>query len=168
MATDDRDKRFEQEILQSGRLLFRLAAGILGQAQAAEDACQQALARAWQKRATVQDGSKLRGWLAAVVVNESLAVLRRRKTERKVLEHVSQARPKWTTADDGDVRESVRLGLEQLDERSRVVVVLRLMQGWSGNEVKDFLGVSASEVSRRLHEGIEQLRGILTQDGDLR
>ena len=31
----------------------------------------------------------------------------------------------------------------------------------SGNEVKELLGCSASQVSRALHEGLEQLRTIL-------
>src|SRR5205809_50456 len=65
------------------------------------------------------------------------------------------------------VRQHARLwfGLAALPESLRAVVTLRIMEGLSGNEVKDLLGYSASQVSRMLHEGLEQLRNVLTDRG---
>ena len=62
-----------------------------------------------------------------------------------------------------DMREAVVQAMDRLPETARTVVALRLMQGMSGNEVKDLLGCSASEVSRQLHAGMEQLRGLLAE-----
>ena len=60
-----------------------------------------------------------------------------------------------------ELRESVLAGLAQVDERVRTVVVMRMMEGLSGNEVAEILGCSAAEVSRRLHEGMDRLRELL-------
>jgi len=51
--------------------------------------------------------------------------------------------------------------LATLPEALREVLVLRMMQGISGNEVAELLGISAAEVSRRLHAGMQRLREFL-------
>jgi RNA polymerase sigma factor (sigma-70 family) len=148
-----------------GERLFRLAYGLVRDTGAAEDACQQAFLKAWERRAELRDGAALKAWLTRVVVNEGFQVLRRRKTEKRALEERMTPDRHYQAAqrpiDDTALRESVLLALEQVPEPTRLVVTLRLMQGYSGNETKRVLGCSASEVSRRLHEGMEQLRPLL-------
>ncbi len=48
--------------------------------------------------------------------------------------------------------------LAELPELTQTVVVLRLVEQLSGKEVKAILGCSGSEVSRRLHAGMDHLR----------
>ncbi len=149
--------------------LFRLAWGILRDTHAAEDACQQAFVRASQPQGQAPDPARLRPWLAKVVVNESLQTLRRRKLEQRLrgpspaLSHSGVAADESRAARDANpfLRETVLAALEQLPEPSRLVVLLRIMHGWSGNAVKELLGCSAAEVSRRLYAGMEQLRSLL-------
>ena len=145
-----------EQIGQSHRLLYRLAYGILRDPAAAEDACQQALVKAWERRKELRDPGVLRSWLARVVVTESLQARRRGNIERRVLSD-----PVWQNKEhrpvDPDLREGVLKAMEQLPEQARLIVALRVMQGVSGNEVKDLLGCSAPEVSRQLHRGLEML-----------
>jgi len=63
------------------------------------------------------------------------------------------------------LKEAVRNALLTLPEQTRLVVVLRVMQGMSGNEVASSLSCSPSEVSRRLYEGLEKLRASLADWG---
>ncbi len=150
------------EVRRSARLLFRLAYNVLRDRAAAEDACQHALLKAWEERERLRDPPVLRSWLARVVVNESLRLVRRRNVERKSLQLAGgAARAVAGASVESDVRESVLLALEQLPERSKAVVTLRVMQGLSGNETAELLGLSAGEVSRQLHAGMEQLRALL-------
>ncbi len=72
-----------------GKLLFGIAFGILRNADLAEECCQQAFLKAWERRGSIGDGGRLRGWLAKVVMNESLLLLRRKRRERVVLEDPS-------------------------------------------------------------------------------
>jgi RNA polymerase sigma-70 factor (ECF subfamily) len=170
-ANDQQDFQWQQnfanQVRQHARLWFRLAYNVLRDAHAAEDACQAALTRGWSERERLRDPKLLKAWMARTVINESLQVLRRRKTERRAFENVKQIAP---TSSDGPLdplatRDSAVAALESLPETTRAVVALRIMQGLSGNDVKDLLGCSASQVSRMLHDGLEQLRLSMNHQG---
>ncbi len=155
-----------------GRLFFRLAVNILRDRHAAEDVCQQAFVNACRPGVGPDDEANLRAWVAKVVVNESLQVLRRRAREQRGRERYAEQRARAADERQPDklAREEVLAALAELPEPNRVVVLLRIMQGLSGNDVKDLLGCSAAEVSRRLYAGMEQLRESLavTQSGPAR
>ena len=59
--------------------LMRLACAIVRRQQDAEDAVQEALVRAWEKRDTLRDERYFDTWLMRVVINESKTLLRRRR-----------------------------------------------------------------------------------------
>jgi len=156
-----------EQVRQNGRLFFKVAFGILRDAAGAEEVCQQAYLRAWDQRDRIKDGSALRPWLIRVVSNECFGILRRRRVEQEDLirrtdRPVIEDNPGSRMAR----REVVANALGELSEPTRMVVTLRLMQGLSGNEVKEHLGCSASEVSRRLHEGMQTLRTLLAEEFD--
>ena len=150
---------------EHGRLFFRLAYGVVHDAAAAEDACQQAMMKAWKERDRIDNPQMLRSWIARTVVNESLQIARRLKIERRVLgQHAMASRTSSAPEDGRANRESVIEAMSELDEDIRAVIALRVIEGLSGNEVKDLLGYSAAGVSRRLHLGLEQLRTILSDE----
>lgn len=159
------DPAMADQVRRHGRLFFRLAYGVLRDAAAAEDVCQQAILKAWERRHEVRDAAACRGWVARIVLNESLQVRRRLAIERRVLaRHASSPPPAAQGAAAGfEVRESVLAAMEKLPDTTRLVVAMRVMQGMSGNEVKDVLGCSAAEVSRQLHRGMELLRQSLAE-----
>jgi RNA polymerase sigma-70 factor (ECF subfamily) len=147
------------QVRRHSRLFFSLAYDVLGDVQAAEDACQQALLKAWEQRDGIRDAASLKAWLVRVVVNESLQGARRRKAEGKLRSAYPNTRgPGIVASDRAEIHEEVMRSLEELGEETRLVTFLRLVEGMSGNEVKGLLGCSASEVSRRLHQGLEHLR----------
>lgn len=141
-------------------LLSSLARRVLGNVQAAEDACQNALLTAWSQRHELRDVTRLKAWLATVVVNESFAVVRRRKIERKALRRTVTT---VTGPADDPMTESLRRAavvdaLASLAEPMRIVVTLRFLQGLSGRETAELLAVSESSVSKILHQAMERLR----------
>ena len=158
-----------EQVRRHGRLLFRLAFGVLRDVSAAEDACQQAILTAWEQREEIRDPAALRGWLARVVVNESLRMRRRQSGERRALrewnvrqeaatDNRSRSRDPTDRGERPELHETLHTALAELPEKTQAVVVLRLMQGMPGEEVKGLLGCSSSEVSRRLHQGMAMLR----------
>lgn len=151
-----------EQVRLHSRLLFRLAWGVLRDSHAAEDVCQQALPKAWQERDHIRDTVSAKAWLARVVVNESLQLVRRRELERRVqAEGVQLAE----YADGRGASPLLRTMLEEalltLPEPVRLVVVLRTMDGLSGIEVSELLDCSPSDISRRFHDGLDRLRGLL-------
>ena len=161
---DDWATLLDSHVRQYGRFYHRLAYGVLQSTEAAADVCQQAFLRAWQHRDRIREPRAMRSWLARVVMNESFYVLRRRRTERQVLEDRAHSATDNThgAVESTDRRDLVLSALARLPEPIREVVTLRTMQEMSGNEVSELLGSSAADVSRRLHEGLDRLRRLLT------
>ncbi|MCX7425071.1 MAG: sigma-70 family RNA polymerase sigma factor [Planctomycetia bacterium] len=62
-------------------------------------------------------------------------------------------------------RDLLMVALSQLPEAIREVVALRTMEGMTGNEVSGLLRINPSDVSRRLHEGLDRLREFLHDGG---
>jgi RNA polymerase sigma-70 factor, ECF subfamily len=151
-----------EQIRLHTRLFFRLAWGVLRDSHTAEDVCQQALLKAWQQRDHIRDAVSAKAWLTRVVINESLQLVRRRKLERRVhTEGVHMAESADHCSASPLLRSMLEEALLALPEPTRLVVVLRTMDGLSGNEVSELLDCSPSEVSRRFHDGLERLRGLL-------
>lgn len=166
--SDDRIRAWQEELVQTCSahhgLLFRLAFGILRDAHAAEDACQQALVKACEQSQNAGEPTHLRAWLAKVVVNESLQVLRRRGIEQR-------ARRQWADYERGlggsgqepGLRPAILEALGKLPGPNGLIVLLRIMDGRRGNDVAELLGLSAADVSRRLYASMEILRGLLAE-----
>jgi RNA polymerase sigma-70 factor (ECF subfamily) len=159
---DDAEAMLITQVKSNSRLFFRLAYGVVRDVQAAEDVCQQAFLQAWQLRDRLREPSALRAWLCKVVINEGLRVVRRSKVEERAKDRCAgPGGASMEPCDQAEFRARFQDALGQLPEQTRMVVVLRLVEGMSGNEVKSLLGCSASEVSRRLHQGMELLRTAL-------
>ena len=155
----------EEQIRQNGRLFFRLAYNVLRDSPAAEDVCQQAFLRACEQRQLIlHNAGALKAWLVRTVINGSLQAIRRGKVERRAMQDQARSRPAADPAGDPlELRECVLAALGRLPEQTRLVVAMRVMEGLAGNEVKELLGCSAAEVSRRLHRGLEQLRRMMAE-----
>lgn len=140
--------------------LYRTACGITRDLHLAEDACQQAMLKAWSHASLPREPEFLKSWLFRVVVNECLQVLRRTQRERRKVMDASSCL--GVQADDEpesfENHQAFATHLASLPDKTRIVLLLRIAEGMSGNDVKDILGCSAAEVSRRLHAGISKLR----------
>jgi RNA polymerase sigma-70 factor (ECF subfamily) len=153
-----------EQVRLRGPLLFKLAYKVLRRSDQAEDVCQQAVLKALQMQSDIRDPRALTAWLARVVVNESLTLRRRMQAERRSRLAKADRLDSAATgprAEDGELREAVYAALADLPQPTQAIVVLRLMHGMSGNEVARLLGTHTSDVSRRLHAGLDQLRGSL-------
>lgn len=158
------DGLLQEHVRLHGRRFFHIAYGILRDAHAAEDACQAALLKGWTLRDRIAEAGALHAWLLRVVITESLRLLRRRRSEARLQRHLVGSAPDgMSPAERVEFDEAFRAALADLPETTQTVVVLRLVEGLSGNEVKRVLGCSASEVSRRLHYGMEYLRERLSK-----
>ena len=124
----------------------RLVAGvalITGSRAAAEDAVQEALARAWERSERGDRIESLPAWVTRVSVNLSKSRLRRMRVEARHREISDHEVP-----DEGgsasDARIDVTRALSDLPQRQREVTVLRYYLGLNVAEIADTL---------ELHEG---------------
>lgn len=160
----------------SGRLLA-VARRILSNEEDAGEALQDAFLSAFRALASFEGKARLSTWLHRIVVNASLAKLRRRprREERSIddllprfLSDGHQAAPAedWTEMSESalqrqETRALVREAIAQLPETYRMVLLLRDIEGLETEETAQLLGVTAGVVKTRLHRARQALRAIL-------
>jgi RNA polymerase sigma factor (sigma-70 family) len=133
---------------------------------AAEDAAQEALARAWVKWDRCREEERRTAWLCAIARNEALRLRAREYSRREVpLEEddgpgVAQGEPEAAVADRLEVRRAVG----HLKAVDRELVRLRYFEDLPHAEVAEHMGMTEATVRVRLH----RLRRSLERElGDL-
>jgi RNA polymerase sigma-70 factor (ECF subfamily) len=166
-------------ITTNNQRLFRTAWSILKSRPDAEEAVQAAYLSAFSSIGSFEGRSALSTWLTRIVVNEALGrrradARRRRHLEQEgiaVLDNYREALMRGSDAASPDAlvaREQIRKLLEQavaeLPDPYRTVFVLRDVEGLSGEETADILGIPIATVKTRLFRGRRQLQAMLAPE----
>jgi RNA polymerase sigma-70 factor, ECF subfamily len=166
----DERSAFRGLVERTHGVAFRVALRTLGDAAEAEDALQEAYLRAWNGRAALRDPVAAPAWIFGIVRNVASNRARarsRRKghevtgdadTLRRLAEYLACERPgPEQNAADAQLREVVMAIVERLDERYRVVLLLRAVDGMSYDELAETLGIPIGTVESRLHRARQQV-----------
>lgn len=143
--------------------LRRAAMRVLADPNAAEDAAQEALLRAWMRAATYdRKQASVSTWLHRIVVNAAIDRVRASKPTTEVPD---------TLLDPADSADLVLAGRQRsqilaeaiasLPERQRAAITLTYEEGWSGQEAARALSVSTRALEGLLHRGRKLLRAYL-------
>jgi RNA polymerase sigma-70 factor (ECF subfamily) len=147
------------------RTLYR----ITRDCEAAYDAMQEALLRAWRNIKQFKGRSRFYTWLTRIGINEAYRELRRPSAEVLELDDsVGERVPDWGNRPDEafESREflaAVGEALAELPADYRVAVELRDVQGLSTTEAADALGIGERALKSQLHRGRMALRAKLDQ-----
>jgi RNA polymerase sigma factor (sigma-70 family) len=142
--------------------MVRLAYGMMGQLDLADDVVQSAWAAAWQHRGQLRDPAKLRGWLLTITANQARKALRSQAVSRW-LPLVGEPRAASVRAEVEGTLDLVA-ALQRLAPRDRLIVLMRYGLGESSAEIGLQVGLSDSGVRVRLSRVLVQLRGYLDDD----
>lgn len=171
---------FEELTTRHERQIYSLAYRILQNPHDAEDVTQQAFLSAVENLAKFREESSFGTWLYRIATFAALKVIRKRKGLDTVsLEEATEPREDydsiphpeyiadWKQSPEQLVErnETQRLlddALAKLDEKHRLVFVLRDVEGLSVKETAETLGLSESNVKMRLLRARLQLREELT------
>jgi RNA polymerase sigma-70 factor (ECF subfamily) len=116
-----------------------------GSRAAAEDAVQEALARAWERDERGHRIESLEAWVTKVATNRARSRWRRLRVERRhASDRVTPSEPSGELVD-------LRRALERLPRRQREVTVLRYYLDLDVLEIAGTLGVSEGTVKTSLH-----------------
>lgn len=134
---------------------------VSGSQAAAEDAVQEALARAWERSERGQTIDSLPAWVTRVAMNLSMSRLRRLRVERRHAPRV--ARGETTPAEAGAVEDRVDVvaALSALPRRQREVTVLRYYLGLDVAEIARTLELNPGTVKTSLFRAREKLAAAL-------
>jgi RNA polymerase sigma factor (sigma-70 family) len=138
---------------------LRVATAIAGSREGGRDAVQEALARAFARRATFRGTGLVEAWLWKAVVNAARNV--RARSPR-----VAEASPDETTAPDAldERRDAVRAAVAVLPERQRLALFLRYYADLDYAAIAAALGVRRGTVSATLNHAHEALRAALGEE----
>lgn len=165
LAAPPSDAELEQLFADTATVHTTLAAGLLGDADAAHDAVQEAWIRAWRARGQVQERSLAAAWLRKIVVRECLRTLRWRSLRRWVgLEAAGLAAVDLPVLDvlvDAERVARVRAALAGLPAQQRVAWTLRVEEGWPLADIAAALEVSPETVKTHLARATARLRSQL-------
>ena len=166
----DQAKRGDREAFdalarQVGNRCLAIAFGILRDADAAEDAVQSALIKAWRELPTLRDPARFEPWLHRILANECYAQARswrRWKAYVRVLPVVIPSdQSAFVNIDD---RDQLERGLLRLTLEQRTVLVFYHYLGLSVTDIADELAIPIGTVKSRLHHATSALRACLEAD----
>ena len=156
---------FDRLVDRHGSALFRFTSTHCSSPRDAEDALQDGLLAAWRGAATFRGDSSARTWLFQVVLHACRRRGRRRAGEPAVHAPVDEAErlPSGeAAADDRTASRETGAALAQalaaLPEESREVLVLRDVEGMTGEEAAAVLGIGLAAMKSRLHRGRLELK----------
>lgn len=168
---------FAQLINRHGQTVWRSVVALTGRPEDAEDHVQNAFIKAYEHVADFRGESRFSTWLTRIAINEALGHLRRdRKLESLEPDNEStpdsdgaRPRPAQRWCEDPESNYS-RTECQKLVERElgalpaayRLPVVLRDLQGLSGEETAEILGLPLATMKTRLLRGRTMLREALT------
>lgn len=153
---------------------YNVAYRVLGHADAAADATQEAFLSAYRALAGFRGGS-FKAWLLRIVTNACYDQLRLKKRRPQASLEDMVEDPDYATAliDHGespedvlirqDLAQALEAGIAKLPFDQRVVLVLSDVQGFSYEEIGEATGASLGTVKSRLSRARARLRDYLTR-----
>jgi RNA polymerase sigma-70 factor (ECF subfamily) len=165
---DARDEAIARLAVASAARGYRIAFDLLGDAAEAEDAVQEALARACDRFDRLRDPAALEGWFLRILTNQCLRALRRRRLFRMWTELWARREEDEDALPGPDVQVAAALGsarllraVERLPPMQRTAVVLRYGHDLAVEEIGRLVGVSTGTVKTHLVRGLRALRAAL-------
>jgi RNA polymerase sigma-70 factor, ECF subfamily len=170
---------FEALVAKLQRRVFNVAYRILGQTQDAEDVVQQTFLSVIEHLESFRGESSVSTWVLRIATNYALKVLRKKRGLPTVsivtseesyseLPHPQYIAEWRESAEEllqrAELKQILDQAIADLDDKYRVVFVLRDIEGLSTEETADALGLSESNVKVRLLRARLQLRERLTRE----
>ena len=127
----------------------------------AEDAVQDALLSAWNKRHQFESSARLDTWIHRIAVNAALQLLRKNKPGR--FEPLEVEVPDETSLppaiiSDGELETSLAEALQRLTEIERVCFVLKHLEQWRLKEIAEELNTNIGVIKQALFRAVKKLR----------
>jgi len=172
---------FDELVTRHERRIYSLTFRILQNAHDAEDVTQQAFTSAIEHLPGFREESSFATWLNRIATFAALKVIRKRQGLHTMsLEEATEPREDYDSVphpeyiadwresparlvERNETRQLLDEALRQLDEKHRLVFLLRDVEGLSVAETAQALGLSESNVKMRLLRARLQLREQLTR-----
>ena len=150
-------QQFSEKIIALTPVLYRVCCAQLAQSADREDAVQEALIRAWEKRRQLKKPEYLQTWVIRILLNVCHDMQRRQKRQQPACNIA-------LTTHGQEEQTDLRLSLLQLPEKWRMPLLLHYIEGYSLLDTASMLQLPLGTVKTRLRTGREQLKQILKEE----
>ncbi|MBK6997559.1 MAG: RNA polymerase sigma factor [Saprospiraceae bacterium] len=161
---------FHNQVFPIRHKLYRFALRITGSVHEAEDVVQEVLEKVW-KTAPEQVGNiqNWEAWCMTLTRNRSLdktrsQTLRRAAPLEGVAERSSDTATPAQATERNDLVNRVKMMMQQLPEKQRLVMHLRDIEELSYDEIAESLGISLDQVKVNLHRARKSIREKMIND----
>jgi RNA polymerase sigma factor (sigma-70 family) len=161
---------FHEQVFPIRHKLYRFALRITGSVHEAEDVVQEVLEKVWKTAPEQSDNvQNWEAWCMTLTRNRSLDKTRSQSLRRTApLEGVAErssntATPAQATEQD-DLVARVKLMMQQLPEKQRLVMHLRDIEELSYEEIAESLSISLDQVKVNLHRARKTIREKMIHD----
>jgi len=178
-AQHDDTAAFEELVRRHQHRVFAVAGGILRRREDVEDIAQQVFVKAYFSLKRFDQRAAFSTWLYKITVNECWDLLRKKKVRPLVYQaDLSEEQARQVTAaeekDGGgpdiserlEARERVERLLEDLDERDRLMLILKEVEGFAVEEIAEVLDLNANTVKVRLFRARRRIVNRAHKRGD--
>lgn len=147
---------FARAVLDMEPTLYRVCRAQLDSAADREDAVQETLRRAWEKRERLRDARYMQTWTVRILLNVCHDMQRRRSRETPV-----ETLPER----QGDTQDSPLLdALRALEDELRAPIVLHCIEGYPVEDTARMLRLPQGTVKSRINRGKRRLRELLLEE----
>jgi RNA polymerase sigma factor (sigma-70 family) len=138
------------------------AYSILGDFHLAEDAAQEAFIETYCCLSGVSNPDTFPGWFRKIVFKQCDRITRGKRVETVPLEAAagvpSREKGPAETVLEQELKDSVLAAIQALPEKQRIVTMLFYINGYSQNEISDFLEIPVTTVKKRLQYSRKRLK----------
>jgi RNA polymerase sigma-70 factor (ECF subfamily) len=155
------------EIFHRHQALVRTVIFQIAGPSSLNDLEQEAFIKIWKGLSQFRDEARLTSWIYRISVNVAIDSLRSTSRHALVVPLGDDEPASDRTSTEAELanRQLVQLGLKELSEEHRTVVVLALIHDRPLEEIADILSLSLGTVKSRLHYGKEHFRRVLEKRG---
>lgn len=126
-----------------------------------KDIAQETMLKCYIHLSSYKAEGKFSTWMISIASRHYIDLLRRKKRERKWLDHVKRSLSRklsWQANQQGMEWSDVFTDFNQLEADVRVPILLHHYYGYTYKEISSIIGMKEGTVKSRVHNGLKQLR----------
>jgi RNA polymerase sigma-70 factor (ECF subfamily) len=149
-------------------ILYKVAYRIANSSDAAEDLCQDAFFRLYEKNMVFPSPEEATYWLIRVVKNAALNYAKRKQRERRAYQRAFKEDVRQAETGEGELvkketKDEVVKALDKLPENLRMVLIFKEYAELNYKEIGRVLGISEGNVKVRVFRARERLAVLLRE-----
>jgi RNA polymerase sigma-70 factor (ECF subfamily) len=150
------------------RRIYAVIYRMVGRHSETDDLCQETFLQIFRGLPGFRSGTNLDSWVYRIAMNVSIDYLRRAGKNRKLKEELRWVAPSEAPREgiSPETAGAVRQAIDELPPEQKSVLVLRIFEGLSHEEIAKIVDAPVATVRWRLFSSLEKLGSVLEPHGD--